>query len=68
MTSKIHSAIGLDTVLTVSSRPYLRDVTDYVFIRFENAPLDVDTVRHGLDLLFLPHEVFKNVTTVYREG
>ncbi len=31
---------------------------------FENAPLDEDTVRHGLDLLFLLHEEFKNVTTV----
>ncbi len=36
---------------------------DYIFITFENAPVDEDTVRHGLDLLFPLHEVFKNVTT-----
>ncbi len=36
---------------------------DYIFITFENAPGDEDTVRHGLDLLFPLHEVFKNVTT-----
>ena len=36
---------------------------EYVFIMFENAPLDEDTVRQGLDILFLLHEEFKNVTT-----
>ncbi len=36
---------------------------DYIFITFENAPVDEDTVRHGLDLLVPLHEVFKNVTT-----
>ena len=36
---------------------------EYVFIMFENAPLDKDTDKQGLDILFLLHEEFKNVTT-----
>ncbi len=59
---------GLDTVInliTVSSKPYgtFLSSQDYVIITFENEPLDEDTVRHGLDLLFLLNEVFKNITT-----
>ena len=52
-------------VTTVSSRQYFRDVTRLCLIMFENVPLDEDTIRHGLDLLFLLHEEFNYVTKGY---